>query len=653
MPGKKFHSSKSQAEYLQALIKIKQPAGKGAVIRKDYWMKREKRFLNRLIRRILFLLIIGYLTLPLPAREKDFYFPGLKAELYVQRDGTFLVDEYLTFEFQGNFSWASLWIPLAARRNAGNSSNVEVSDFEVADEQGQSLPVETTINGEKFEARWHFRATDERRTFHLTYRVRGAILDYPDISELYWQIIGSEVDRPTARAEILVHLPAGIKQPGDLLVYGHGPLSGKSEIIDLQTVKFQAEAIPGRQFLEIRVVWPAGLVSGVPSTGYSREKIIEEEEQRVTDTINRAKEAREAAQRQKQIVRHLGLAWAGWQILGPVVWLLFYFYFWKKFGFDDIPEYYREIPSNLPPALVQVLRKQGGRPNPVALTATIFDLARRGYLEIVDEKIEKKGLFGSKIKEETVFVLKKAYQDKPGIEPFEQQVLDLMFDRAGNNNLKEGARLSLEEFTGYLKKLPAEFQRWFQSWSKSLTAEGKKRGFIEPASQRASQLFLLISLPLAFITLSPVLIVLVLILSPTLRRRRQDWARENELWSALDRFLKDFSDLKEIPAEAYKLWDQYLVFGILFGQAKKLVKMIPKILADDRAVRPDWLGGMMALSAANQNISSISAVINSIERTAAAINQASLSAAHYSSGGGGGFSGGGGGGGGGGGVSAG
>jgi len=35
---------------------------------------------------------------------------------------------------------------------------------------------------------------------------------------------------------------------------------------------------------------------------------------------------------------------------------------------------------------------------------------------------------------------------------------------------------------------------------------------------------------------------------------------------------KRFSDFKEIPAEAYKLWDQYLVFGILFGQAKKLAK---------------------------------------------------------------------------------
>lgn len=115
---------------------------------------------------------------------------------------------------------------------------------------------------------------------------------------------------------------------------------------------------------------------------------------------------------------------------------------------------------------------------------------------------------------------------------------------------------------------------------------------------------------------------------------------------------KDFSDFKEIPAEAYKLWDQYLVFGILFGQAKKLAKMIPQILTDERAVKPAWLGGYLALSASQPDINSISRAISSIDRAAGAITQASLSAAHYSSGHGGGFSGGVGGGGGGGGVSA-
>ncbi|MDD8019689.1 MAG: DUF2207 domain-containing protein [Acidobacteriota bacterium] len=619
-------------------------------------MVKARPVLSQLAAGILLSVVFIFLSLPLAAQEEDFYLPLIKADIYVQKDGSFLLDEYLTFEFQGDFSWASLWHPLEVRKGKHQSSKVDIANFQVRDENGQPLPLETTINGERLEARWHFRARNERRTFHVSYLVKGAILDYADISELYWQVIGDQVDRPTARAEVFVHLPEEVKSLEDFLVYGHGPLSGKSEIIDRRTVKFQAVNIPAHQFFEIRVIWPARLVAGVPASGYTREKIIEEEQELVRATMKKAEEAREAEQKMKQTLKQLGLAWASWQIVGPLIWLLFYFYFWKKVGedyhFDDIPEYYREMPSSLPPALVQVLRKQGGKVEPVALTATIFDLARRGYLEIVTEQVERKGLFGSKFIDQVIFILKKFSKNQAGLKDFEQQVLDLMSEAAVENGLKEESRLSLDDFTAYLKKSPTKFQTWFQNWSKEVARQAKELGFIEPASHKAYKLFLFISLPLAVITFSPVLIVMVIALSPTLKRRRKDWAKENKLWIALERFLKDFSDFKEIPAEAYKLWDQYLVFGILFGQAKKLVKMIPEILSDEKAVNTAWLGGLASVSAANQKISSISDMIASIERAATAISQASTSAAHYSSGGGGGFSSGGGGGGGGGGISA-
>ncbi|MCK7482516.1 MAG: DUF2207 domain-containing protein [Candidatus Moduliflexus flocculans] len=69
--------------------------------------------------------------------------------------------------------------------------------------------------------------------------------------------------------------------------------------------------------------------------------------------------------------------------------------------------------------------------------------------------------------------------------------------------------------------------------------------------------------------------------SPALKRRTMAWARQNEAWKGLERFLDDFSDFQEIPAEAYKLWEHYLVFGILFGYAKKILKMLPVILQDE------------------------------------------------------------------------
>ncbi|MDD5163783.1 MAG: DUF2207 domain-containing protein, partial [Candidatus ainarchaeum sp.] len=40
-------------------------------------------------------------------------------------------------------------------------------------------------------------------------------------------------------------------------------------------------------------------------------------------------------------------------------------------------------------------------------------------------------------------------------------------------------------------------------------------------------------------------------------------------WMKLKRFLHDFSNLKNMPPDAIALWEQYLVYSIPLGEAKK------------------------------------------------------------------------------------
>ncbi|MBC7365039.1 MAG: DUF2207 domain-containing protein [Candidatus Aminicenantes bacterium] len=592
----------------------------------------------------------------LRAEKKNYYFPQLKADYYVQKDGSVRVDEYLTFEFRGRFSWASLWVPLTARRTQP-VLKVQVTDFRVADEQDNELQVETVVEKNRFRARWRFQAANERRTFHLRYKVNGAILDYEDVSELYWQVIGEEVDRPTASVLINVHLPEPLKTADQVLIYGHGPLSAQSKIIDLQTFRFEAKDVPAHQFVEIRVVWPKGLVRGVPAEGYNRKKIEQEEAEYVQQTIRRIKQAKEGEEKTQLITLKLVIGWFIWQIVGPLIWLIFYLVFWGKYGrdykFEDLPDYYREIPSALPPALVQVLRREGKKVTPVALTATIFDLARRGYLEIKDEQTIKKTLLGEKIKTETFFSLKKEYFSDKNLEDFEKDVLELLFETIRPREEQTLPRVGLKDFVEYLNNHPVEFQTWFRKWAEKIDRQAKTKQFLETKSLKVYKIFMVVTIPLAVITFSPLLLFMALLLGPTLKRRKKEWAKENELWKALQRFLRDFSDFEQVPPEAYKLWDKYLVFGVLFGQTKKILKMLPRILPEDKTGNTGWIYGLVLISSGGHyQVDSLNQVISSIENVARTISSASTSAAHYSSGGGGGFSGGGGGGGGGGGVSA-
>lgn len=596
------------------------------------------------------------------AEPKDYYFPEVKIEINIAGDGSFAFDEYRTYEFQGSFSWANLWIPLRVSRQ-GYEYNIFVEDFKILDERGFPLRKETFRSRDRLEAKWYYQASNERRTFHIHYRVRSGIFSYPDVSELYWQVVGQDWDKPTRYLTVNVHLPDAVSDKNDILVYGHGPLSGNSEIIDNKSARFTAVDLPSFQPVEIRMIWPAGLVNGILSNRYTRSSIQQEEARFVQETIEEAQdeivrtrqaEAKSQEEQFKEQARKkiLLYAWMTWLIIAPILWLYFYVKSWKKVGkdyhFDDIPPYYRELPSNLSPALVEILIREGNPITPASFTATLFDLARRGYIEMDDRLEETKGLFGTKQEYKTTITCQKDFMDDPQLLLYEKDFLRLVFVSVGGQAPQRGASLKLDDLKKYFEKKPQTFQKWYKEWMNKVQTESKKFQFIEPASIKMRNIFMAATIPVAFLTLNPVLIVLSAILIPKIKRRARQWARENELWRALERFLDDFSDFKELPPEAYKLWEHYLVFGIIFGNAKKILKALPIVLKDERAAAPAWYRGF-STAAFISSTGRIQSMIKSIEHMSTSIQHASTSAAHYSSGHGGGFSRGGGGGGGGGG----
>ena len=138
------------------------------------------------MRKNLIVLCFALLTLAgtsAPAETKNFYFPKVRIDIQIARNGTFTVDEYRTYAFRGRFSWASLWIPLRVERQ-GASYDVAVEDFSVTDEQDAPLTTEIGEKEGRFEAKWFYSARNEQRTFHIHYSVRGGIISYPHVSEL-------------------------------------------------------------------------------------------------------------------------------------------------------------------------------------------------------------------------------------------------------------------------------------------------------------------------------------------------------------------------------------------------------------------------------------------------------------------------------------
>src|SRR5919107_1335248 len=50
--------------------------------------------------------------------------------------------------------------------------------------------------GDAYRIVWHYRATDEQRTFTVRYRLSGLAVAYDDVVDVYWQVWGDEWQEP-------------------------------------------------------------------------------------------------------------------------------------------------------------------------------------------------------------------------------------------------------------------------------------------------------------------------------------------------------------------------------------------------------------------------------------------------------------------------
>ena len=85
------------------------------------------------------------------------------------------------------------------------------------------------------------------------------------------------------------------------------------------------------------------------------------------------------------------------------------------------------------------------------------------------------------------------------------------------------------------------------------------------------------------------------------RRRNPEAAVEAERWEAFRRYLQDFPRLDEAPPATLALWERYLVYGIAFGIADRVLQAahlaMPEAMAEASSIY--WISGTGDLEAAH------------------------------------------------------
>jgi uncharacterized membrane protein len=561
-----------------------------------------------------------------PAHAKSVRFLSLVSDATERADGSMAVHEDLTIRFDGSFTFGT-------RTFESNFSSIH--DI-VVSENGKSLPVETIAGG----IRWSFNAFSETRDFTIDYVVDDAVSVGSDVGELYWKFMGTS--HPAIdRMAVTIHVPGeGLKPaapdtpPSDANVvraWGHvatkvGTISNEGNLITFQTANVPADA-----FVEARVAAPASVFTAA-SAGEPR-----------LPTILREEQGFQTDYRDNQRVRD-GMV-IGALVVSALAAAAFLFNFLRS-GKEPKPlttigDYWRE-PLADPPAIVTSTLKFG-RVDGTAFASTVLDLARRGYLTIRHEHIER---FGP---DEDLYHFTWTGKGTDPLSPYEADLLQNLF--RGQN------AVTSKEFASWARSHPGEAQSFWRGWKKKVSDDLRVRGYIETGRIGVWLIHVVSIVVCCFacilaVTVSRswwaivpgVVTAGLVVLTGTLQRRTPRGAEAAEEAKALRRYIRDFSTLDEAPVESLVIWEQFLVAAVALGVASELIRGLQaRIPAATQAGFATWYVGSQGAGFGG---------LNDIGHFASNFgNAATTSLSPSSSGSSGGFSGGGGGGGGGGGVS--
>ena len=599
-----------------------------------------------------------------PAAAKDFSITSVSVDAEVLPNGDLRVTDTRTLDFSGTFHY--VYWDLSTRASEGievtgaegpaaadPSTTVPYTPSEagyVGGATGETDTYGVADQGATVRVQLNFELTDTTGAFTVKYVAKGAARRWSDTAELYWQFIGAETAVESRDVSVVVHLPEDVAKD-QVRAWAHGPLWGTVTIAPDASVVMKVDPLPASTFLEGRILFPADALAEAPAGTTARVDTVLAEEKELAADANRSRLWARVR------VGLWGILGVGVPLLALALILILYFRYGREPKTRFQAQYLRDFPEpQLPPALAAFIWRMGSVGSD-DVTATLLDLANRKVIDLERVATERATLFGGT---EPATTYKLTLHDERVAEllPYEQQLVEFLF-----HEIAGGTELVLGELKDLARSNRAAFAKGFQAWKHDVENEAESRGFLDPQADRmafGASAFAFVAIVAAgaaavlsgfwwFFLGIPVGIALIFV-ARAVKRRSQEAAELYGQYAALERYLKDFGRLDEKPPDAIVLWEQFLIYAVIFGIADQVAKAmtvkIPEVVSDPAFRTPYILwwgvpgdgGGLSAFNEIHQSFGQAVSVATSSSSSGA--------------GGGGGFSGGGGGGGGGGGFGA-
>jgi hypothetical protein len=485
------------------------------------------------------------------AQAKDWRIDNMDVLLDVQQNGDVLVDETITFTFEGSYTYVGRLVP------TGNMQGM--SDISVRDANGAALPEDngnslgsfsTFMEGTSRVVQINFDLTDASGTWTIHYRAEKVVQFGDKLDGLVWYVFDADTPVSIGAVKATVKLPGAVSQEQmtSEAQVGYG-VNWTASSPAPSTMVYEATDFPPYTNFWVTTGFPKGIVKDV----WTARRVF------------------------SYIIPKLGFAL-------PILAFLTMFLIWFRRGRDQpgatYAKYVSEPPSDLSPALVGALIDE--RVDTKEVISTIVHLAGRGYLEITDTQE------GEHFKKPlTTFTRKKSFDDLDG---FEKKTAESLFD-LGSENQVTTAQLKNHFYT---KVAPIVSQIYGAVATAGLFYKNPKK-----ARSRWIGYGFLVGAVLAVLTLalrgadidgwgwfasgSIISTIIVWAFAKRMPQRTPKGAQEQKKWESFRNYLEDLTRFTDMEAAKEK-YEKYLPYAIAFGVEKHWTQRFEELTVP----APDW-----------------------------------------------------------------
>ncbi len=527
------------------------------------------RFCSIVLVALITVVSVAGLVSPVSAQAESIHWERYDVDVTVLPNGDAQVVETQTIRFIGGpFSQGFAEIPLL--RSDGIEAIRVTQEGQAYDyidgEPDEPFTFYYDVKTAYAEILWAFAPiTNERRTFELAYTLKGVVGRSEEGDQLQLMAVSNDLDFSVDASTVTIHLPAPLVAEPDSI----GARTQWKTSADAQSITFIATGgVQAKEGIAVDLIMQSDPAAAKPKWQLNQEQ-AEAIQAQMAETLRLEKERQRVLKAQLDL-GSTAVTLALFLLLPGALYAVWFF--WGRDPSSLLtPDYLSEPPSNLPPGLVGVLIDE--RADLRDLTATLIDLARRGYLVL--EEVDAGKFFASS---DSVQLKRTSANHPTNLRFYESLLYSAPFGT---------------QATVRFDQLPLSFFESLPDIEAALYTETVKEGLfrVSPGEARAFYrnlglgvigaaigVGLLVALILGSRTASVILPALpialfgvgLIITGPAMPARTRKGAEEAAKWRAFQKYLGNIKQYGGVTGAAEK-FETYLPYAIAFGLERRWV----------------------------------------------------------------------------------